>query len=138
MTAIKDQFRLIPDRRILVARGWEAEGPLPPGIDSLEDALERMRLEQGASFSSKPDVAISPGDFVVIIFTIFRGKKGDIPSDIPWSETLTAPGTGAWSVRMDKIAFWSVVAIVLVIIAYGPFFGSYLPPNFVSPGFTVW
>ena len=76
--------------------------------------------------------------FVVIVLTIFRGKKGDIPADIPWSETLAAPGTSAWSFRMDKLAFWTVVAIVLVVIAYGPFFGSYLPPNFVSPGFTVW
>jgi cytochrome c oxidase subunit 1 len=76
--------------------------------------------------------------FVVIIVTIFRGKKGDIPADVPWSETLSAPGTSTWSVRMDSLAFWTVVAIVLVVIAYGPFFGSYLPPNFVSPGFTVW
>jgi cytochrome c oxidase subunit 1 len=76
--------------------------------------------------------------FVVIIVTILRGKKGDIPADVPWSETLSAPGTSTWSVRMDSLAFWTVVAIVLVVIAYGPFFGSYLPPNFVSPGFTVW
>ncbi len=76
--------------------------------------------------------------FVVIILTILKGKKGDIPADIPWSETLTAPGKDAWSLRLDRLAFWTVVAIVLVIMAYGPFFGSYLPPNFVSPGFTVW
>ncbi len=76
--------------------------------------------------------------FVVIILTILKGKKGDIPADIPWSETLTAPGKDAWSLRLDRLAFWTVVAIVLVIVAYGPFFGSYLPPNFVSPGFTVW
>lgn len=76
--------------------------------------------------------------FVVVVMTILRGKKGDVPSDIPWSETLSPPGHGAWSVRLDRLGFWTVVAIVLIVIAYGPFFGSYLPPNFVSPGFTVW
>ena len=25
--------------------------------------------------------------------------------------------------------------VVLILIAYGPFFATYLPPNFVSPGF---
>ena len=70
--------------------------------------------------------------------TIVRGKKGEIPADIPWSETLSAPGKGGWEMRLDKLAFWTVIAIVLVIIAYGPFFAGYLPPNFVSPGFTLW
>ncbi|NNE45853.1 MAG: cytochrome C oxidase subunit I [Rhodothermales bacterium] len=76
--------------------------------------------------------------FIVILVTILWGKKGDIPADIPWSETLAAPGLSKWELRLDKLGFWMVVAIVMIIVAYGPFFASYLPPNFVSPGFTLW
>ncbi len=76
--------------------------------------------------------------FIVILVTILWGKKGEIPADIPWSETLSAPGVSKWELRLDKLGFWMVVAIVMIIVAYGPFFASYLPPNFVSPGFTLW
>jgi cytochrome c oxidase subunit 1 len=41
-------------------------------------------------------------------------------------------------VKLDKIGFWMVMAIVLVVIAYGPFFVLYLPPNMVSPGFLFY
>lgn len=73
--------------------------------------------------------------FVVIGVTIFRGKKGAGPKDIPWSETLIAPEPNGFGKTLDRVGLWVIVAIVLVLIAYGPFFASYLPPNFVSPGF---
>ncbi|MBT8400437.1 MAG: cbb3-type cytochrome c oxidase subunit I [Rhodothermia bacterium] len=76
--------------------------------------------------------------FIVIAWTVVAGRKGEGPSDIPWSETLRPPAKTGWEPRLDRLVFWSVVAVVLVVIAYGPFFATYLPPNFVSPGFTVW
>lgn len=76
--------------------------------------------------------------FVVIAATIFFGRKGEAPDDIPWSETLTAPSLQGFGPRLDRIRFWSVVAIVLILIAYGPFFASYLPPRFISPGYPLW
>ena len=73
--------------------------------------------------------------FVVILGTIFMGRKGEEPKDIPVSETLTAPSTEGWTTKFDNIWFWVIIAIVLILIAYLPFFITYLPPNMVSPGF---
>ncbi len=73
--------------------------------------------------------------FVIIAMTIFFGKKGGAPRDIPWSETLTAPKLSGWEVRYDNLKLWVAVAIVLILIAYGPFFLGMYSPNFVSPGF---
>ncbi len=76
--------------------------------------------------------------FVVIAATIFFGKRGEAPADVPWSETLAAPATSGWEPKLDRLKWWIGLAVVLILIAYGPFFASYLPPHFVSPGFTPW
>lgn len=73
--------------------------------------------------------------FIVIGVTIFVGKKGAGPTDIPWSETLTAPKSAGWEVTLDRLWISVVVAILLIAVAYGPFLATYVPPNFVSPGF---
>jgi cytochrome c oxidase subunit 1 len=76
--------------------------------------------------------------FVVVLMTIFFGKKGEQPKDIPVSETLTAPKTSGWEVRLDNMWFWVIIAIILIIMAYGPFFVTYLPPDLVSPGYRFY
>ncbi|NOK62258.1 MAG: cytochrome c oxidase subunit I [Chloroflexi bacterium AL-W] len=76
--------------------------------------------------------------FVVIAVTIFFGRKGEHPRDIPWSETLTAPALTGWQPKLDQLKIWIPVAIVLVIIAYGPFLVSYLPPRLLSQGYQFW
>lgn len=75
--------------------------------------------------------------FGVIAATIFTGERGKGPSDIPWSETLTAPAKAGWETKLDKILLWVAVAIILIAIAYGPFFFTYRPHP-VSPGYRVW
>jgi cytochrome c oxidase subunit 1 len=76
--------------------------------------------------------------FFVIAMTLLVGARGDGPRDIPVSESLTAPARTGWETRLDAVGLWMVVAIVLVLIAYGPFFIAYLPPNMVSTGFRLW
>jgi cytochrome c oxidase subunit 1 len=76
--------------------------------------------------------------FFVIAMTIFVGREGEAPEDIPWSETLTAPALSGFQPRLDQLRLWSAVAIVLILIAYGPFFATYLPPNLASPGYRPW
>lgn len=76
--------------------------------------------------------------FFVIAMTIFFGRKGEAPADIPWSETLTAPALTGWTVRLDRLVFWSGMAVVLIVIAYGPFFATYLPPRLISIGYRLW
>jgi cytochrome c oxidase subunit I len=74
--------------------------------------------------------------FVVIGLTIVMGRKGEEPVDIPVSDTLTAPATSGWEPVLDRLGWWAVVAIVLILIAYGPFFLGYEYTP-VSPGFRL-
>jgi cytochrome c oxidase subunit 1 len=72
--------------------------------------------------------------FVVIGMTVLVGGRERVPTDVPWSETLTAPATTGWEPRLDNLRLWVVAAIILILIAYGPFFLTYIY-NPVSPGY---
>ncbi len=74
--------------------------------------------------------------FVVIAMTLLVGKKGEGPKDIPFAETLIPASDDGWDVKLDRLRLWTVAAIVLVLIAYAPFFISYLPARLLSPGYT--
>jgi cytochrome c oxidase subunit 1 len=75
--------------------------------------------------------------FLVIALTIAAGRRGEQPRDIPVSETLTAPALTGWEPRLDRLGWWFAAAVLLIAIAYGPFFLSYAPEA-VSPGFRVY
>jgi cytochrome c oxidase subunit 1 len=72
--------------------------------------------------------------FLTIGMTILAGPRGAAPRDIPISETLTAPSRAGWELWLDRLGFWVIIAILLVLVAYGPFFATYHPVP-VSPGF---
>lgn len=74
--------------------------------------------------------------FAVIGLTVFLGERGGGPDDVPVSVTLTAPSKTGWEPVLDRLGWWVVAAIVLILIAYGPFFLGY-DPAFVSPGFQL-
>jgi cytochrome c oxidase subunit 1 len=74
--------------------------------------------------------------FLNIGMTIFKGPRGQQPKDIPVSETLAAPATTGWAPTLDRLGWWVALAILLIAIAYGPFFLTYdVRP--VSPGFRL-
>jgi cytochrome c oxidase subunit 1 len=73
--------------------------------------------------------------FLVIGMTVLVGRKGGGPRDVPTAETLTGPATSGWELNLDRIGLWVAAAVVLILIAYGPFLITYLPPNLVSPGY---
>jgi cytochrome c oxidase subunit 1 len=75
--------------------------------------------------------------FLIMIMTRLVGKRDGAPADIPVSETLTPPSPSGWDARLDRIGFWIVMAIVLILLAYGPFFLTY-HLNLVSPGFRLY
>lgn len=75
--------------------------------------------------------------FVVIGLTIVAGRRGQAPTDIPVSETLTAPARAGWETTLDRFGWWIVVAVALILIAYGPIFAVNLPPRLISPGFKA-
>ena len=74
--------------------------------------------------------------FVVIAMTVLIGKRAEARRDVPFSETLTAPSLSGWDVNLDRIGLWVGVAILLIALAYGPFFVMYFPARFISPPFT--
>jgi cytochrome c oxidase subunit 1 len=74
--------------------------------------------------------------FVDIGMTIAAGRRGAHPVDVPFAETLHAPATSGWQVKLDRLGWWVVVAIVLIVIAYGPFLLSYVP-RMISPGYRL-
>jgi cytochrome c oxidase subunit 1 len=73
--------------------------------------------------------------FIVIGLTVVAGKRGG-PADIPVSGTLTAPARVGWEPALDRLGIWVALAVLLILIAYAPFFLTY-HPNFVSPGFHL-
>lgn len=74
--------------------------------------------------------------FVVIGMTVLFGRKGEAPTDIPFAETLEPPATTGWAPSMDRLGWWVVAAVALILIAYGPFFVTSLPPENLSPPYT--
>lgn len=74
--------------------------------------------------------------FVVMGATIVAGRRGE-PGDIPFTEALVGPATSGWEPRLDRFRIWIVLTILLILIAYGPFLISYLPPKLWSTGFTI-
>jgi len=73
--------------------------------------------------------------FIVLLMTIFFGRKGEGPTDIPTAETLTGPAPSGWQRKLDNFWLWFGFAVLLVLVAYGPFLVTYLPPHLTSPGF---
>jgi cytochrome c oxidase subunit 1 len=72
--------------------------------------------------------------FIVMLMTIVAGRKGAAPMDIPVSQTLTAPAREGWETVLDRYWIWIAVLLLLIAIAYGPFFLTY-EPSFTSPPF---
>lgn len=72
--------------------------------------------------------------FLVVGLTVVAGRKGEAPRDIPVSDTLTAPSRTGWEPSLDRLGLWFAVAVLLIVIAYGPFLATYrvIP---VSSGF---
>jgi cytochrome c oxidase subunit I len=73
--------------------------------------------------------------FTVLAATVLSGKKGGASPDIPFTDTHYPPAPTGWEAKMDRFRYWIVAAVVLILVAYGPFLIQYLPANFTSPGY---
>jgi cytochrome c oxidase subunit 1 len=74
--------------------------------------------------------------FVVLGGTILFGRPTEV-RDLPFASTAVAPTPHGWEVQLDRLGVWASVAVVLIAVAYGPFFSTYLPPRLVSRPFTL-
>jgi cytochrome c oxidase subunit I len=75
--------------------------------------------------------------FVIVMgMTIFACRRTE-RGDVPFAETIIGPARTGWETKLDHFGIWVAVTVVLILIAYGPFMVSYLPPKPLSPGFKL-
>jgi cytochrome c oxidase subunit I len=74
--------------------------------------------------------------FVVLGMTIFAGEPKTV-SDIPFTETFRAPAVTGWEIRLDRLRYWVAIAFALILLVYGPFLFTHLPPRLTSMGFQA-
>ncbi len=73
--------------------------------------------------------------FIVLIGTLLT-RKPATDVEIPVAETRH--GASETLPVLDRLGFWFGIAVLLVVLAYGPLFIAYLPLNRTSPGWNVW
>ncbi len=71
--------------------------------------------------------------FVVIVMTVLNKATAQV--EMPVAETMLPASRSA--PVLDRWPVWIGVMILLIVIAYGPYFITY-EPNFVSEGWKVW
>jgi len=146
--------RALYSRRLALASSWVytigvlifARGMISGGLAGMPRRTFLAEASYGSEAWRLPGILTGVGGtlmfvgvmlfFVVIGLTVVAGRKGAEPTDIPVSDTLTAPAKSGWEPVLDRLGWWAVAAIVLILIAYGPFFLGYdYTP--VSPGFRL-
>ena len=73
--------------------------------------------------------------FIVIVWTLWKGAKGTVVEWPVATEMMHGPEEG-WPV-LDRWPVWIGLAVLLILIAWGPFFLTY-QWNMVSPGYQPW
>ena len=73
---------------------------------------------------------------LILVMTVLAGRRS-AEQEIPFTETMQAPRTTGWEPRLDNFRWYVVAAIVLILVAYGPFFIQAFPPGLSVPGFKL-
>jgi cytochrome c oxidase subunit I len=76
------------------------------------------------------------GFFVVLAMTVLFGKARAI-DDIPFTVTFEPPAEAGWPAKLDLLRYPVALAVVLIVIIYGPFMFAHIPPQLTSPGFQA-
>lgn len=141
-------------RRIALAQSWIyfvgvlvfARGMISGGLDG----MPRRTMLMGAPYS-KPSwelagmitgiggtIMLVGGMlfFVVLLGTIFFGKE-KLGQDVPFTETFQPPATAGWQAGLDRFRTWVTVTVILIAVAYAPFFIERFPPRLLSPGMKI-
>ncbi len=75
--------------------------------------------------------------FVVLLGTIFFGRRLEKRPDMPIAETVHPASRKGWEPILDRWPVWVAVAVILIVIAYGPFVISEMPPTLNTPPFRL-
>ncbi|MDX1624694.1 MAG: cbb3-type cytochrome c oxidase subunit I, partial [Gemmatimonadota bacterium] len=148
------QDRALWGRKLAVAQSWIyfvgvlifARGMISGGLEG----MPRRTFMYGATYS-KPSWELAGlltgigGTlmfvsvvifFLVMAMTMLFGRREE-HGDLPITETVIGPASEGWEMHLDRFKLWVAVTVVLILIAYGPFLVSYLPPELNSPGFKL-
>jgi len=142
-------------RKLALAQGWIyfvgvlifARGMISAGLDGMprrtnmmEATFSKPSWELAGTLTAVGGTLMWIGGmlfFVVLAGTIFLGRKGEGPKDVPFTETHQGPATTGFLAGLDRFRGWVTVTIILIVIAYAPFFIARLPPNLTSPGLKI-
>lgn len=73
--------------------------------------------------------------FIIMIGTLLNSKRDE--TEMPIVDPPIHDARESWLI-LDRLGLWTVVAILLIVGAYGPVLLSYLPAEFAAPGIKVW
>jgi len=71
--------------------------------------------------------------FFIVVMTIVAGKKTS-QRDLPFTATVQAPPTIGWQPRLDRLNYWVLASVVLVIAVYGPVILGHFPLRLTTAG----
>jgi len=71
--------------------------------------------------------------FFILAMTMVAGSKA-AQRDLPFTATVHAPPTSGWQPRLDRLSYFVLASVVLVIAVYGPFFLGHFPLRLTTPG----
>jgi len=75
--------------------------------------------------------------FLLILFmTVFFGKRNE-RQEIPFTETAQIPARTGWETKLDRFGWYVAAAVVLILLAYGPYLITAFPPAISVPGFKL-
>jgi cytochrome c oxidase subunit I len=75
--------------------------------------------------------------FVVLLGTVFAGRRTEEKRDLPFAEAVHPATKEGWEPIFDRWVIWVAAAIILILIAYGPFLLFGLPPTLNAPAFKL-
>lgn len=141
-------------RKLALAQGWIyfvgvlvfARGMISGGLDGMPRRTALMDAPYSKPSWELAGIVTGVGGtimlvggllfFVVLLGTIFLGKE-KAGQDVPFTETIHPPAASGWGAGLDRFRIWVTAAVVLIVLAYAPFFIQRLPGNFVSPGLKI-